>query len=143
VRLTEDVMRRLVREGRSARVATIDPDGRPHLVPIVYVLDGNTVLSSVDDKPKESPELRRMANVRSHPAGIAVLVDHYDDADWPSLWWVRMRGRARVVDEGPERDRAQELLRAKYEQYADMPPQGAVLALDVTEWRGWSWGPIE
>jgi PPOX class probable F420-dependent enzyme len=136
-------MRRLVREGRSARIATIDPDGRPNLVPIVYVLDGDTLLSSVDDKPKDSPELRRLANVRSHPEGVAVLVDHYADRDWPSLWWVRMRGRARIVDEGPERDRAQDLLREKYEQYADMPPQGAVLALDVTEWRGWAWGPIE
>jgi hypothetical protein len=54
-----------------------------------------------------------------------------------------MRGRGRVVEEGPERDRAQVLLREKYGQYADMPPQGAVLALDVTEWRGWSWGPVE
>jgi PPOX class probable F420-dependent enzyme len=143
VRLTEPVMRRLVREARSARISTIDPDGRPNLVPVVFVLDGDTLLSSVDDKPKDSPELRRLANVRSRPEGIAVLVDHYDDRDWPALWWVRVRGRGRVVEVGPERDRAQELLRKKYEQYADMPPQGSVLALDVTEWRGWSWGPIE
>jgi PPOX class probable F420-dependent enzyme len=142
MRLSAPTMRRLVVSARSARVATVDPDGRPNLVPIVFVVEGDTLYSSVDAKPKESPELRRLANVRDRPEGIAVLVDHYEE-DWPALWWVRLRGRGRVLTEGPERDRALQLLRQKYPQYRDMPPQGDVLAVDVAEWRGWSWRSLE
>jgi PPOX class probable F420-dependent enzyme len=142
MRLSQSVMRRLVSGARVAAIATIDTDGRPNLVPIVFVLDGNTVYSSVDAKPKDSPRLRRLDNIRTSPEGVAVLVDHYEE-DWPALWWVRLRGRGRVLESGRERDRAQQLLRDKYTQYDDMPPQGEVLAVDVTEWRGWSWRPVE
>jgi PPOX class probable F420-dependent enzyme len=142
MRLSAPTMRRLVASARSARVATLDPDGRPNLVPIVFVLEGDTLYSSVDAKPKESPELRRLANVRDRPEGIAVLIDHYEE-DWPELWWVRLRGRARVLTDGSERVRALELLVQKYPRYRDMPPQGDVLAVDVAEWRGWSWRSLE
>lgn len=135
-------MRRLAGEARSARVSTIDADGRPNLVPIVFVLEGDTIYSSVDAKPKESPELQRLANVRANPEAIAVLIDHYEE-EWTALWWVRLRGRGRVLEEGPERERAHSLLRKRYPRYEEMPPQGAVLAVDVTEWRGWSWGPLQ
>jgi PPOX class probable F420-dependent enzyme len=142
MRLSAPIMRRLVASARSARVATVDPDGRPNLVPIVFVVQGDTLYSSVDAKPKESPELRRLANIRDRPEGIAVLVDHYEE-DWPTLWWVRLRGRGRVLTGGPEREGALELLRQKYPQYRDMPTQGDVLAVDVAEWRGWSWRSLE
>jgi PPOX class probable F420-dependent enzyme len=66
-----------------------------------------------------------------------VLVDHYDD-DWAQLWWIRLRGRARVLDDGDERARAFELLAAKYPQYRDEQPDGPVLAIDITETREWS-----
>jgi PPOX class probable F420-dependent enzyme len=140
--LSEPTARRLVAEARSARISTIDPDGRPNLVPIVFVLDRDTLYSSVDAKPKESAELRRLVNIRANPEGVAVIVDHYEE-EWPALWWVRMRGRGRVIEEGPERDRAHSMLRRKYRQYTEMPPQGAVVAVEVGEWRGWSWRPIE
>jgi PPOX class probable F420-dependent enzyme len=135
-------MRRQVAEARSARVATLDPDGRPNVVPVVFVVDGDTLYSSVDAKPKRSKQLRRLDNVRHRPEGVAVLIDHYDE-DWTGVWWVRLRGRGRVITDGPERDRAHDLLLRKYPQYADMPPLGDVLAVDVTEWRGWSWGPLQ
>ena len=45
---------------RVARLATTDPDGRPHLVPIVFALDGDTLYSAVDRKPKRSSKLRRI-----------------------------------------------------------------------------------
>jgi len=121
---------------RVARLATVDPDGRPHLVPIVFALDGDTLYSAVDRKPKRSTTLRRIENARARP-DVTVLVDHYED-DWRRLWWIRLRGRARVLDDGDERERALELLAAKYPQYRDEPPDGAVLAVDVVETRGWS-----
>jgi PPOX class probable F420-dependent enzyme len=119
-----------------ARLATIDPDGRPHLVPIVFTVEGDTLYSAVDRKPKRSQRLRRIENARARP-DVTILVDHYDD-DWDTLWWIRIRGRARVLDEGPERKRALALLAAKYPQYEREPPDGPVLAVDLTEERSWS-----
>jgi PPOX class probable F420-dependent enzyme len=124
---------------RVARLATIDPDGRPHLVPIVFALDGVTLYSAVDRKPKRSRTLRRIENARARP-DVTILVDHYDD-DWSRLWWIRIRGRARVLEGGDERDRALALLAEKYEQYRAEPPDGPVLAVDMTEARAWAASP--
>jgi PPOX class probable F420-dependent enzyme len=120
---------------RVARLATTDPDGRPHLVPIVFALDGSTLYSAVDRKPKRSSKLRRIENVRARP-DVTVLVDHYED-DWSLLWWIRLRGRARILDDGDEREHALALLAEKYAQYRTEPPDGPVLAVDVTEIRDW------
>jgi PPOX class probable F420-dependent enzyme len=121
---------------RVARLATTDPDGRTHLVPIVFALDGDTLYSAVDRKPKRSRTLRRIENARARP-DVTVLVDHYTD-DWDRLWWIRLRGRARVLDDGAEQDRALALLIDKYPQYRHAPPDGPVLAVDVDEVRTWS-----
>ena len=121
---------------RVARLATIDPDGRPHLVPIVFVLEGETLYSAVDRKPKRSSMLRRIENARARP-DVTILVDHYED-DWGRLWWIRLRGRARVLDEGDERAHALTLLARKYPQYRREPPDGPVLAVDVTDVREWT-----
>jgi PPOX class probable F420-dependent enzyme len=123
-------------QARVARLATTDPDGRPHLVPIVFALDGDTLYSAVDSKPKRSRTLRRIENARARP-DVTVLVDHYED-DWSRLWWIRLRGRARVLDAGEERERALGLLAEKYAQYRVDPPGGAVLAVDVTEVLTWT-----
>jgi PPOX class probable F420-dependent enzyme len=120
---------------RVARLATIDPDGRPHLVPIVFAVDGDTLYSAVDRKPKRSQTLRRIENARVRP-DVTIVVDHYEE-DWDRLWWIRLRGRARVLDDGEERERALTLLRDKYPQYRDEPPDGPVIAVDVTEVREW------
>jgi PPOX class probable F420-dependent enzyme len=130
------VVRERVAAARVARLATIDPDGRPHLVPIVFALADDTLYSAVDAKPKRSRTLRRIENARARP-DVTVLVDHYDD-DWSRLWWVRLRGRARVLDGGAEADDALRLLAEKYEQYRREPPGPPVLAVDVLEWRAWS-----
>ena len=121
---------------RVARLATTDPDGRPHLVPIVFALGGDTLYSAVDRKRKRSPKLRRIENARARP-DVTILVDQYGE-DWSRLWWIRLRGRARVLDDGDERERALGLLAEKYPQYREEPPAGPVLAGDGTEIRDWS-----
>lgn len=131
----EASVRERVAAARVARLATIDPDGRPHLVPIVFVLEGDTLYSAVDAKPKHSGRLRRIENARRRP-DATVLVDHYEE-EWRRLWWVRLRGRARVLDGGGEAERALDLLVDKYEQYRAQRPSFPVLALDVVEWRSW------
>jgi len=126
--------------GRVARLGTADARGTPHVVPVVFVLDGNTVYSAVDRKPKRTTALRRLANVVANPAA-SLLVDHYDDADWDALWWVRADGRARVTDGVADREEvghALDLLTSRYSQYRAQPPPGPVLAVDVDRWSGWS-----
>jgi PPOX class probable F420-dependent enzyme len=122
---------------RVARLATVDETGHPHLVPIVFAVSGDTVYSAVDGKPKRSMALRRLANVQANPS-VCLVVDHYED-DWEALWWVRADGRGRVLDpEDVEARRAVELLAGRYPQHRREPPKGAVLAVDVTRWSGWS-----
>jgi PPOX class probable F420-dependent enzyme len=129
-------MRERVREAGVGRLATLGAEGRPHLVPICFALEGDTLYSAVDEKPKRSKRLQRLENIRRR-SEVAVLVDHYED-DWSRLWWVRLDGTARVVEEGAEREHALELLEAKYEQYRAEPPSGAVIAVRVERWSGWA-----
>jgi PPOX class probable F420-dependent enzyme len=134
-------MRRRVSESRVGRIATVTPEGRPHVVPFVFVLDGDTLYSSVDAKPKRSPELKRLRNIRANPA-VEVVVDEYGEP-WPGLWWVRMQGRGEVLEDGPERDRGLALLVEKYPDYRDAEPQGAVVAVRIERWQGWEFRPVE
>lgn len=130
-------MRRRVAGARVARLATTEPVGRAHLVPICFAVEADTLYSAVDRKPKRSTRLRRLDNVRRHP-WATVLVDHYEE-DWSRLWWARIRGPARVLAPGgAEEARARALLVAKYPQYRREPPDGPVLAVTLAEWRTWS-----
>jgi PPOX class probable F420-dependent enzyme len=119
-------------EAPVARLATVDPQGRPHVVPICFVIEGETLYAAVDQKPKRTRRLRRLRNVEANPR-VEVLIDHYED-DWSKLWWVRLRGTARIVDDR----RALELLAAKYPQYAADPPVGPVLVVAIEERIEWT-----
>jgi PPOX class probable F420-dependent enzyme len=129
-------MRARVAAARVGRLATTSPDGAPHLVPFVFALDGDTLFTSVDTKPKRAGELRRVRNLR-HDARAAVLVDHYDE-DWEALWWIRMDGVARILDEGEEAVLGRELLTAKYGQYGPDLAVEQIIAIDVGRWSSWS-----
>jgi PPOX class probable F420-dependent enzyme len=102
---------------------------------VCLALDGETLYSAVDDKPKRSRRLKRLVNIRRHP-DVSVTVDHYEE-DWSRLWWVRMDGRAEVLEEGSELDRALARLADKYDQYRDEAPRGPAIAVRIDHWRGW------
>jgi PPOX class probable F420-dependent enzyme len=129
-------MRAAVTGARVARLATVRADGRPHVVPVCFVLLGDIAYSAVDHKPKRGPRLTRLANVEANPVA-SLLVDEYGE-DWSALWWVRLDGLAKVVSDRAEAAAAIAALVAKYPQYADHPPDGPVLALTVDSWTGWS-----
>ena len=125
---------------RVARLATADADGAPHIVPVVFAVDGDRVYSVVDAKPKRTLALRRLRNVAENPR-VALLVDHYQES-WSALWWVRAEGMGRVLDPASEVDsergeaaRAVALLRERYPQQRAV---GMVLAVDVKRWSGWT-----
>jgi PPOX class probable F420-dependent enzyme len=110
----------------------VSADGAPHLVPIVFAVDGDTIYSAVDGKPKRSRNLRRLANIAAEPR-VSVLVDAYSP-DWSRLWWVRADGICTVVDSS---ERAAAALRAKYPQYRQVPLDGPFLHIAVTRWSSW------
>ena len=128
--------RRRFESGRVGRMATIRADRTPDLVPIVFAMEGDLVYSAVDPKPKTAKELVRLRNIRAEPR-VQLLVDEYSE-DWRRLWWVRAEGVAHVAAVGPERERAIELLRAKYPQYGEMAGDfGAAIIVKVVRWTGW------
>ncbi len=131
--------RALFASARVARLASVDAEGRPHLVPITFALDGDDLVTAVDHKPKRTTRLRRLANIEANPR-VAVLADHYED-DWSSLWWVRGDGGARIVEPGgAEHERAVTALAARYPQYAARRPDGPAIAVRISRWSGWRAG---
>ncbi|MHB8614155.1 MAG: TIGR03668 family PPOX class F420-dependent oxidoreductase [Candidatus Dormibacteraceae bacterium] len=127
--------RRRLAGSRDARLATVDGDGHPHVVPIVFALQDDTIYFAVDAKPKKTTNLTRLRNIAANP-GVAVLVDHYED-DWTRLWWVRVDGTARVVADKAEAERATDLLATRYAQYKSARPGGPVVAIHIDRLTGW------
>ena len=117
-------------------MATVTDTGRVDMVPITFTFDGAELISAVDHKPKRTPDLKRLDNIRLHPE-VTILVDHYTD-DWDELWWVRLHGSARVLEEGALYERCVQKLVDKYDQYQRVRPAGAVIVLDVRSITGWS-----
>ena len=130
-----DEARRRFAAARVARLATVRPAGGPHLVPVTFAVDADRVYSAVDAKPKTTRRLTRLANIAAEPR-VSLLADHWAE-EWSQLWWVRADGTARVVDTDPH---GIALLRARYAQYADDPPAGPVIIVDVDAWTGWAAG---
>jgi PPOX class probable F420-dependent enzyme len=122
---------------RVARLATITPDGGPHLVAITFAVVGDAVVHMIDDKPKTTRRLQRLANVEATPRA-SLLVDGYDE-DWSKLWWVRVDGGVSIASGGDIWESARSSLSEKYPQYRRSPPGGPAifLAIDrVTHWEG-------
>ncbi|MBO4269746.1 TIGR03668 family PPOX class F420-dependent oxidoreductase [Microbispora triticiradicis] len=147
--MPESRARELFAAARVARLATAGAEGAPRIVPVTFatVYDGghdpeatgsrDLVVTAVDHKPKSTTDLRRLRDIRDEPR-VCLLADHYEE-DWERLWWVRADGRARVVEDGPERDQAAAWLAAKYAQYRERPPAGPAILVDVDRWSGWSY----
>lgn len=134
--MDSDECRERAADERSARLATVRPDGRPDLVPIVFAFSGDDLVFAVDHKPKSTHRLQRLTNI-DHQPSVTVLFDRYDD-NWELLWWVRMRGTAEEVANHQERSAALDALQAKYFQYDGQRPEGAVVRVQPTSWTGWS-----
>jgi len=123
-----------------ARLATVRPDGRPHVVPVTFALSGDTIVIAIDHKPKTTTSLQRLRNIAAHPVA-SVVIDHYED-DWSRLWWVRADGRARIVTEGSAREEMIDRLVGKYPPYGGNRPDGPVIVVAVDRWVSWSGGPL-
>lgn len=131
----------LLDECRVARLATINRDGRPNIVPVCYALAEGGIVIAVDEKPKSGTTLARIRNIE-RDARVSLLADRYTD-DWNQLAWVRIEGQATVVSEGGVQPEALRALRARYSQYATMDLESRPLVVvepaRVVSWR-WDGG---
>jgi PPOX class probable F420-dependent enzyme len=127
---------------RIARLATVDAEKGPHVIPVCFVWDGSVFYSAIDQKPKRVPpdRLVRVKNIRETPH-VALLVDQYDE-DWTRLWYVLVRGQAELVSATAEQNRAIQLLRAKYPQYDTSILADDAPVLRITPVRIIAWGKI-
>lgn len=130
-----------IRSARIAHLATADGQSRPHVIPICFVLDGGSIYSPIDEKPKKtSPQrLKRIRNIEANP-NAAVVVDRYDE-DWRKLAYVLLTGKAMLIRRGKRHERAVRLLRKKYRQYEEMRLEEApIIRFAIASWRSWSGG---
>jgi PPOX class probable F420-dependent enzyme len=116
--------RDLLAQARVARLALLDEEDLPRVLPVTFAVFEAAVWSAIDQKPKRSAEPARVRRLRRRPEA-ALLVDRYED-DWSRLAWVEVRGSVSVEPLGP----AVDALAAKYPQYVAEPPPGPLLRLE-------------
>lgn len=127
------VMRRPV-----GRLGTVDGRPAPHVIPVCFVLAGNTIFIAVDEKPKSGDprRLKRLRNIDGN-GHVCLTVDHYDP-DWSRLGWVMLRGLATVAAGGAEHPTGVDLLRARYPQYREMRlEERPLIVIDVDQVTSW------
>jgi PPOX class probable F420-dependent enzyme len=132
--------RRFLAASRVGHLATADAKAAPHLIPVCYAADGDCLYITIDEKPKRRDvPLKRVRNILENPKA-AFIVDRWDE-DWRRLGWVMLRGRAEILHDGAEHDRAQALLRERYPQYRAMDlAELPVIALRIA--RATDWGDL-
>lgn len=141
--LPAHAIRQLLETWPVARLATLDAEGRPAPVPIVFVVRGSVLWSPVDGKPKRSARVARLRHLERDPR-VSVLLDDYTP-DWRRLWWLRLDGEGSAVRaDAPERDAelgpVVEGLRAKYPQYGEVAlfrGEPTLLRIEIARMRSW------
>jgi len=133
MRLTKKVAQLMERE-RVCRVATVNGQGVPHLVPVCHVVtDGRVYFGSGDDA-------RKVKNLEAN-SHIAVTVDLYSD-DWAHLKGVMVQGTANLIGRAPRFRKVRTLLYRKYPQYASDAAieESDSVVVEVTPRAVFTWG---
>jgi PPOX class probable F420-dependent enzyme len=113
-----------INEARVARLATVDLECKPHLIPVVFVFDNDCYFIPIDEKTKRSrPEkLKRAKNIQQNP-NVTLLIDEYNE-DWTKLYFIMIQGKASIIggkkleqNELLLLEKAHKLLSDKYLQY--------------------------
>lgn len=139
-----DAIQAKLEEARVARLATLDAEYAPHIVPVCFAYDGKAFYSGADLKPKRvTPDkLARVQHIKAR-SQVALLIDQYHE-DWSRLWYILVRGKAELIPNSAHKERAEAIrqLKAKYPQYAaGMLPDDAPI-IRITPERITSWGTI-
>jgi nitroimidazol reductase NimA-like FMN-containing flavoprotein (pyridoxamine 5'-phosphate oxidase superfamily) len=125
---------RFVAAQRVGYLATVLPDGGPHVVPISTVLDLDRLIFA------SNADTQKIRNLREFPR-VAVAYDTYDE-DWSLLRQVVVRGRAMILDRGFEFDRDRQLLYDAFPQYERESPilEDESVVVEIAVDRVFTWG---
>ena len=128
-----DEIKRYIAAAPVCRIATVRPDGAPHVIPVCPVFDGDRTIY-VDLGPRSVAARALSAEPR-----IAVLIDEYHD-DWSRLRKVLLHCTAAPVT-GAAQDAAWERIRAKFPQYTTVGWQPRLtMALRIDRWMSEGFG---
>ena len=133
---------RFLRSARTGHLATADAKGRPLVVPVCFVFDGQAIYSVLDAKPKTTPlrQLRRVKNILANPQ-VSLVVDHYEE-NWDKLQYILVSGDAELLESDEKWVVAIAMLREKYPQYQAMDlDQSPVIKITPVRYSPWSSQP--
>ena len=133
---------RFLRSARTGHLATADAKGRPQVVPVCFVFDGQAIYSVLDAKPKTTPlrQLRRVKNILANPQ-VSLVVDHYEE-NWDKLQYILVSGDAELRESDEKWVVAIAMLREKYPQYQEMDlDQSPVIKITPVRYSPWSSQP--
>ena len=133
---------RFLRSARTGHLATADAKGRPQVVPVCFVFDGQAIYSVLDAKPKTTPlrQLRRVKNILANPQ-VSLVVDHYEE-NWDKLQYILVSGDAELLESDEKWVVAIAMLREKYPQYQAMDlDQNPVIKITPVRYSPWSSQP--
>ena len=130
-----DRIRSFLTEERRGVMTTIDPDGSPHAVPVVFARAGDEIISPIDHKPKTGEVMKRVKNLRRDDR-VTLLIDHWDE-DWTRVGWLMVRGHA-TVDEDASPS-LMSVLNERYHQYAPDERHDALIRIRPTRLSWWAW----
>ena len=128
---------RFVDTTRVAHLATADAAGVPHVIPVCFAYLEGVFWIAIDQKPKTTTRLKRIANIEANPS-VSIVFDRYDE-DWTQLAYLLVHGRANVLDSAPAAAIA--ALRDRYEQYRSMRLEDRP-AIRITPERVVCWGDL-
>jgi PPOX class probable F420-dependent enzyme len=118
----------MLETARVGRLAFLDDEDRPRVLPVTYALAQDAIWIAIDEKPKRAPVPARVRFLERRPEA-ALCVDAYED-DWTQLAWVQLLGRVQVLSLAAE-PAAVEALQAKYRPYRERTPPGPLLRFEV------------
>jgi nitroimidazol reductase NimA-like FMN-containing flavoprotein (pyridoxamine 5'-phosphate oxidase superfamily) len=118
---------------RIARVATVDPDGVPHNVPVCPLFDKGRIYFATEKKSK------KLRNISANPS-VTIVFDEYSEA-WDHLRGIMIQGEARVV-RATEFRQIRKRIYAKYSQYESKSAIGDKdsVIVELNPQRKFSWG---
>ena len=119
-------------------LATSDVYGKPHVIPVCYIVIKNSIFITIDRKPKTGNEtnLKRLRNIIENP-NVAFITDHYED-NWQNIGWIMVRGRAQILHSGPIYTKGQVSLKKKYSQYRNMDLGGLpIICIKIINVKSW------
>ncbi len=126
----------VIETARRAVMTTVDREGRPHAVPVVFAVVDQYLATPIDRKPKSGKTLGRLRNLERDPR-VALLADRWSE-EWTELAWVMIRGRASVQKSSRSVAELQAIT-ARYPEHGPTLDGSDVIRIVPEQILWWSW----